>query len=175
MRTPTIKLFRLLLPPISGYCKQERCEHAWPVAHCGRNFSLSSASGLRLESRSAGARSPFSAGCAGLCVFTQCFTWSVLKPGFTTCAHTPKENSTFPHLLRGWIPAREKPCWLCSLLWDFPRRPGSGRSAGCFSCRLQCSWPESAPKVTARVPVALGGRCLALVPVVFPSLSLHAA
>lgn len=50
----------------------------------------------------------FPAGCAAvLCVFAQGFMRSVLKLGFTTCAHTPKENSKFPHRLSAWIPTRK--------------------------------------------------------------------
>lgn len=91
MRTLTMKLFLSVFHPISGYCKQECPEHAWPATHCGRNFGLSSASGLRSDARSADARSPFSAGCAALCVHARFHVW---EPGLTTCAHTPKENST---------------------------------------------------------------------------------
>lgn len=136
MRTPTIKLFISVLPPISGYCKQEHCEHAWPVTHCGRTFSLSSTSGLRLDTPSADARSPFSAGCAVLCVFAQGFMWSVLKPGFTTHAHTPKENFKFPHLLSVWIPTRKNVVDFVVCVGIFPDGRGSGLQEGCFSCRL---------------------------------------
>lgn len=135
MRTSTIKLFLSVFPPISGYCKQEHCEHAWPVTHCGRNFSLSSSSGLRLDTRSADARSPFSTGCAAVCVFAQGFMWSVLKPGFTTCAHTPKENSKFPHLLRVWIPTRKNLVDFVVCFGIFPDDRGSGVREGCFSYR----------------------------------------
>lgn len=129
MRSLTIKLFLSVFPPISGYCKQERCEHAWPVAHCGRTFSLSSTSGLRLDTRSADARSPpfflffLSAGCAAvLCVFTQGFSCGVFWSLGLPLVHTPqKKTLKFPHLLRAWIPTRKKRCWLCSVLWDFPK------------------------------------------------------
>lgn len=146
MSTLTMKLFLSRCPPIGGRCKQERREHAWPVTHCGRNFGLSSASGLRSDSRSADARSPFSAGCAALCVFTQGFMWSVLEPGITTCAHTPKENSEFPHLPKVLIPTRGKKT--VDFLVHCGIFPDSWGWRGPF--QLQTLWPESAPKVTGR-------------------------
>lgn len=139
MRTLTMKLFLSVFPPISGYCKQECPEHAWPATHCGRNFGLSSASGLRSDTRSADARSPFSAGCAALCVHAR---FHVLEPGLTTCAHTPKENSTSTKRLESYK-KETLLTFYCAL--GFSQK--TEVQEGWFSCRL---WPEKrVSKVTA--------------------------